>query len=333
MIKAYAATALGGKLAPFEYEPGPLAAGEVDIKVAYCGICHSDMSMLNNEWGMTQYPFVPGHEVAGTISAVGEGVTHLQVGQKVGLGWHAGYCQTCSACLGGDHNLCASAVGTIVSHHGGFGDAVRAQAVSVVPLPEGIDLESAGPLFCAGVTVFNPLLQYDVSPTAKVGVIGIGGLGHLALMFLKAWGCHVTAFTSSGSKEEAALAMGAHDTVDSRDPKALEAVAGQYDLILSTVNVKLDWNGYMAALAPKGKLHMLGVTLDPLDLDVVPMLFGQRTVSSSPVGSPASIAKMLTFAARHQIKPIVETFPMSEVNEALEHLESGKARYRIVLKN
>ncbi|MBK8972453.1 MAG: NAD(P)-dependent alcohol dehydrogenase [Hahellaceae bacterium] len=332
MIKAYAASSTGGELQPFEYDPGPLGADQVEIEVDYCGICHSDLSMLDNEWGMTRYPFVPGHEVVGRVVAVGASVRHLKSGQRVGLGWHSSYCQVCSECMDGDHNLCAKAMGTIVGRHGGFADKVRAQASAVVRLPESLPLESAGPLFCAGITVFNPLVQFDLSPTAKVGVIGIGGLGHLAIQFLRAWGCEVVAFTSSESKQTEALALGAHRTLNSKDPAVLKAATGSLDFLISTVNVKLDWNTYLEILKPRGRLHFVGATLEPLDLGVFSLLGGQRSVSGSPVGSPATIARMLDFAVRHDIQPKVEVYPMSRCNEALARVRSGKARYRVVLK-
>ena len=331
MIKAYAASEAGGELKPFEYDPGPLDHNDIEIEVEYCGICHSDLSMINNEWGIANFPLVPGHEVAGTIRAVGKGVSHLQIGQQVGLGWHSGYCMTCPTCINGDHNLCADAQGTIVNRHGGFADKVRAHAASVVALPSTINVQSAGPLFCGGITVFNPLIQFGVKATDRVAVIGIGGLGHMALQFLNAWGCHVTAFTSSEAKRSEALNLGAHQTINSRDPDEIRAAAGQFDLVLSTVNVKLDWNTYVETLKPKGRLHYVGATLEPLDLSIFPLLMGQRSVSSSPVGSPGTIARMLDFAARHDIKPVIETFPMDQVNEAMDRLRSGQARYRIVL--
>ena len=331
MIKAYAASEAGGELKPFEYDPGPIGHNDVEIEVEHCGICHSDLSMLDNEWGIANFPLVPGHEVAGTISAVGAGVSHLQVGQQVGLGWHSGYCMTCPICMNGDHNLCADAQGTIVNRHGGFADKVRAHAASVVALPSTINVQSAGPLFCGGITVFNPLIQFGVKPTDRVAVIGIGGLGHMALQFLNAWGCHVTAFTSSEAKRSEALELGAHQTINSRDPDEIKAAAGQFDLVLSTVNVKLDWNAYVETLKPRGRLHYVGATLEPLDLSIFPLLMGQRSVSSSPVGSPGTIARMLDFAARHDIKPVIETFHMDQVNEAMDRLRSGQARYRIVL--
>lgn len=331
MIKAYAVHEPKGELKPFEYDPGPLKDSEVEINVEYCGICHSDISMIDNEWGITEYPLVPGHEVIGTISSVGSNVSHLKVGDIVGLGWHSGYCMGCDSCLSGDHNLCSSAQQTIVAHHGGFADKVRASAASVVKLPDTLDKESAGPLFCGGITVFNPLIQFGIKPTDKVGVIGIGGLGHMALQFLNAWGCEVTAFTSSEEKKKEVLKLGAHKTINSREPSEVESVAGQFDFILSTVNVKLDWNTYLGTLRAKGRLHFVGATLEPLDIAVFPLIMGQRSVSGSPVGSPVNIAKMLNFAAQHNISPVIEKYNFADINEAIARLRSGKAQFRVVL--
>lgn len=332
-INAYAAKQLGGSLEPFSYEVGELQPNEVEIDVLYCGICHSDLSMLDNEWGMSQYPFVGGHEVIGKISSVGTSIKHLNIGTTVGLGWHSGYCGHCEPCHSGDENLCASAEGTIVARHGGFADKVRADAASVIVVPDGIDLESAGPLLCGGITVFNPLVQFDVKSTDKVAVIGIGGLGHIALKFLSKWGCEVTAFTSSESKREEALGFGAHKTLNSRDATEIETAAYSFDFIISTVNVKLDWNLYINTLKPKGRLHLVGATLEPLDIGAMPLIMGQRSVSGSPVGSPATIERMFDFANRHQIQPQVEMFPMDDINAAIDRLKSGEARYRIVLSN
>jgi alcohol/geraniol dehydrogenase (NADP+) len=303
----------------------------VEIRVDYCGICHSDISMIDNDWGRSQYPLVPGHEVIGTVSMVGSGVTTLNEGDVVGLGWHSDYCMTCGTCRSGDHNLCLSARPTIVGRHGGFADKVRASAASVVKLPAGIDKASAGPLFCAGITVFNPLIQFDVQSTDKVAVIGIGGLGHLALKFLNAWGCEVTAFTSNEAKKQESLDMGASQTIDSTNPDEIESHANSFDLIISTADVKLDWSGYLNTLRPKGRLHFVGIPLQPLEIGVISLLRGQKSVSASPVGSPATMAKMLDFAAFHRIKPIVEEYPISQIIDAVERLRSGAARYRVVI--
>lgn len=332
-INAYAVHEAGGPFQPFSYAVGELHPNEVEIDVLHCGICHSDLSMATNEWDMSEYPLVAGHEVIGKIAAKGSHVLNLEVGMAVGLGWHCGYCGHCHSCKTGDENLCQNAEATIVSHHGGFAEKVRADAASVIAIPEGIDLASAGPLLCGGITVFNPIVQFDVKPTDKVAVIGIGGLGHIALQFLNAWGCEVTAFTSSKSKRHEALDLGAHKTLNSRDQEEIEEAAGSFDFIISTVNVKLDWNLYVNTLKPKGRLHFVGATLEPLDLGVFPLIMGQRSVSGSPVGSPATIESMLEFALLHHIKPQVETYPMSNINEAFDHLKSGSAKYRIVLSN
>jgi uncharacterized zinc-type alcohol dehydrogenase-like protein len=193
-------------------------------------------------------------------------------------------------------------------------------------------MKSAGPMFCGGITVFNPLVQFDIKPTDKVAVIGIGGLGHLGLQFLNAWGCEVTAFTSSESKADEAKHLGAHHVVNSRDKSEIEALASSFDFIISTVNVTLDWNLYLSTLKPKGRLHFVGAALEPLNVNVFALLGGQKQISGSPVGSPATIAQMLDFAALHNVRPLVEMYDMSQINEAMEHLEKGDARYRIVLQ-
>ncbi len=332
IIKAYAAESAGAPLQPFEYDPGAIGPEEVDIAVSHCGICHSDLSMLNNDWEISHYPFVPGHEVVGRIEAVGPQVAHLTVGQTVGLGWFAQSCMTCRQCMSGHHNLCPEARGTIVERHGGFADKVRAHQGWVIPLPEGVQASSAGPLFCGGITVFNPIVQNNIRPTDRVGVVGIGGLGHMALAFLRAWGCEVTAFYTSADKEEEARRLGAHHFVNTRDSGALEKRAGYFDMILVTVNVPLPWDDYTAALAPRGKLHLVGAAAS-VETTVFPLIIGQRSLGGSPLGSPATIGTMLDFAARHAIAPLIETYPMSQANDAMERLRSGKPRYRIVLEN
>lgn len=332
IVNAYAAETAGGPLGPFQYDLGDIGAEEVDISVSHCGICHSDLSMLNNDWEISRYPIVPGHEIVGRIEALGAGIKHLSVGQTVGLGWFAQSCMTCRQCLSGDHNLCPEAHGTIVERHGGFADKVRAHMGWVIPLPEGVAATSAGPLFCGGITVFNPIVQNDIRPTDRVGVVGIGGLGHMALSFLRAWGCEVTAFTTNPEKEDEARRLGAHHILNTRDTGALEKRAGYFDMILVTVNVSLPWDAYVGALAPKGKLHLVGAA-PSVETTVFPLIIGQRSLGGSPLGSPATMATMLDFAARHGIAPQIETFPMSRVNEAMEKLRAGQARYRIVLEN
>lgn len=333
VIHAYAAPGPNEALKPFEYDAGDLNPEDVEIDVANCGICYSDVSMLKNEWGMAQFPLVPGHEIVGKVLRTGEGARGIQVGQTVGVGWYSSSCMHCLQCMGGHHNLCAEAQGTIVGRHGGYADKIRAHWSHVFPIPEGMDARNAGPLFCGGITVFNPILQHRIQATGRVGVVGIGGLGHMALQFLNKWGCEVTAFTSTANKADEAKKMGAHHVVNSCDDSELGQVAGKFDMILVTAYAPLNWDLYINALAPRGILHIVGAVLEPIKFAVFPLIVGQRSVSASPVGSPATIGTMLEFCARHKIAPVTEHFKMNEVNEALEHLKSGKARYRVVLDN
>lgn len=332
-IQALAARQARGRLEPFSFDPGPLHSEQVEIAVQYCGICHSDLSMRDNEWGNSTYPFVPGHEAIGTVVAAGDAVKSVAAGDTVGLGWNAGSCLHCRACLTGDHNMCSSLEQTIVNRPGAFATRVRCHWIWATPLPAGLDPAKAGPLLCGGITVFNPFLQFGVLPTHRVGVIGIGGLGHLALQFANKWGCDVTAFTSSPGKAGEARKMGARHVLDTHSAEALRAAAGSFDFILSTVNANLDWGSYIGLLAPKGRLHIVGVPPEPVSLHVFPLIAGQRSAGGSPSGAPATVAAMLDFCARHGIAPITEEFPMTHANEALSHLQAGKARYRIVLRN
>ncbi len=331
-VQAFAATRSGSKLKPFEYELGPLKPDEVDIEIEYCGICHSDLHMLKNEWGITKYPFVPGHEIVGKISAVGKMVTHLKKGQRVGVGWRSRSCQTCEQCLSGYHNRCLIGEDVIVGRHGGFGNKVRCQALWAFPLPDNLDIKTSGPLFCGGITVFNPIVQNGIKATDHVAVVGIGGLGHMALLFLNAWGCEVTAFSTNPKKEQEARNFGAHHFINSNNVDNLNSLANKFKMILVTANVELNWDAYINTLAPGGKLHIVGA-VPQVKATMSPLISHERSIGASPTGGPAVILSMLEFCTRHQIGPLVEEYPLSKVNEALEHLDAGKARYRIVLRN
>ena len=320
---------------PFErkdIELPPLGDDDVELDVESCGICHSDLSMWKNEWQMAKYPFVGGHEVFGKVAAVGKNVKNLKVGQQAGLGWHAGYCNNCKQCNRGDNNLCGESSMTIVGRHGAWAKKVRAQAKAVIAVPEGFEGDHVGPLFCGGITVFTPILEF-AKPNMNVGVIGIGGLGSMAVQMLSKWGCNVTAFTSSAAKKQSAIELGARDAISSTDDKELEGAANRFDLIISTVNVKLNWDAIIKTLAPRGRLHLCGATTEPIPVQAFSMLFGAKQLSGAPVGSPDGIQTMLEFAARHNIRtPIHKTFKFTEVNEALAELEKSNPRGRIVLK-
>jgi len=330
-IRAYAAESAGGSLRAFEYDPGPLGAEELEITIEHCGMCHSDLSMLDNDWRNTRYPFVPGHEAVGRVTALGDATHGISLGDRVGLGWYSRTCGHCRQCIAGRQNHCENAEQTIVGRHGGYAERVRCHWSCAYPLPKNLDAASAGPLFCGGITVFGPMFELGVRPTDRVGVVGIGGLGHLALQFARAFGCEVTAFTSSAAKHEEARGLGAHRVVATHDADAMKALQRQFDFILVTSNVPLDWNGYLGLLAPRGRLHVVGAVLEPMAISAFSLIGNARSLSGSPVGSHGAVARMLEFCARHEIKPQCERFPMSKANDALDRLRSGKARYRIIL--
>src|SRR6266849_6742603 len=309
---------------------GPFEAEDVEIAVEHSGLCHSDLSVLNNEWGISQYPAILGHEVVGRITAVGPNAKALKVGQRVGVGWYSGSCMHCHQCMSGSHHLCPQAQATIVSHRGGFASPVRSHWAWAIPLPEKLNFAEAGPVLCGGVTVFAPLAMH-AKPTDRVGIIGIGGLGHMAVKFAAAYGCDVTAFTSSESKFDEAKGFGANHVVSSKDSAAIRKLGGSFDFLISTVNVKLDWDAMIGTLAPNGRCHVVGAVLEPIPGVAFSLILQQRSVSGSPTGSPEAIKKMLDFASWHNVAPQTEHFPMSKINEAFARLESGKAHYRIVL--
>lgn len=332
-IRSYAAISAKTALVPYEFDAGELLAHQVEVKVEYCGLCHSDLSMINNDWGMSKYPVIAGHEIIGKIIRLGSATKGLKLGQRVGVGWMAESCQACDYCVAGQQVLCTGErKATIIGHAGGFADKVRAAWQWVIPLPDDLDPESAGPLLCGGLTVFHPLVQHQIQATHHVGVIGIGGLGHMAIKLLKAWGCEITAFTSHLDKTEELKAMGADHVVNSSDSRALKAQTGKFDLLLSTVNASVDWKSYVQSLAPHGTLHFLGIPLEPVSFSANLLISGSKSMVGSPTGSPATLRALLKFAARKHIAPQIELFPMSQINDAIARLHAGEVRYRVVLK-
>ena len=332
-IQGLAAHAAGAELLPFRYDPGKLAAHDVEIAISHCGVCHSDLHLIANDWGTSQYPFIPGHEIIGKVAAVGTEVKSLEVGQRVGLGWQSSSCGQCEWCMKGQENLCAASECTCVRRHGGYADRVRANARFVVPIPDALDSEQAAPLLCAGITVYNPLRINGVNPSSRVGIVGIGGLGHIALQFARVFGAEVTAFSTSVGKEEEARALGAHHFVNSLESKAMKDMAGSLDFILTTVNADQDWGAYLQALRPTGTLWFAGVPPSPVSVHAFSLVSGLRTIGGSPAGSPFCLREMLEVAARHGVKATTELFPMARANAAIEKVKKSKVRYRAVLAN
>jgi len=332
-IQGLAAHAAGAELLPFRYDPGELGMHEVEIGITHCGICHSDIHLISNDWGMSQYPFIPGHEIIGTVTAVGSEVRSLKTGQRVGLGWQSNSCAECEWCTRGLENLCPQSEATCVHRHGGYANRVRANNRFVVKIPDALPSEQAAPLLCGGITVYNPMRDHVINPSSRVGVVGIGGLGHLAIQFARVFGAEVTAFSTSTAKEEEARALGAHHFVNTRESKAMKDVVGTQDIILNTANADQDWNVYIQALRPTGTLCFLGVPPSPVSLQAFPLIAGIRTVTGSPIGSPNRLREMMDVAARHGVKATTEGFPMAKANEAIEKVKKNKVRYRAVLAN
>ncbi|MGA8090102.1 MAG: NAD(P)-dependent alcohol dehydrogenase [Terracidiphilus sp.] len=333
LIQGLAAHAAGAELLPFRYDPGDLGLQEVEIGITHCGICHSDLHLISNDWGISQYPFIPGHEIIGTITDAGSHVKSLKVGQRVGLGWQSNSCGECEWCSRGLENLCPSMEATCVHRNGGYANNVRANARFVMRIPDELSSEHAAPLLCGGITVYSPLRDHGVNPSSRVGIVGIGGLGHIAIQFARVFGAEVTAFSTSTGKEEEARALGAHHFVHSRESKSMKEVAGSLDFILNTANADQDWNVYIQALRPTGTLCFVGVPPSPVSLQAFPLISGIRAVTGSPIGSPQKMREMLDVAARHGVKATTETFVMARANEAIEKVKKNKVRYRAVLAN
>lgn len=332
-IHGLAAHAAGAELLPYHYDPGKLGAQEVEIAITHCAICYSDIHLISNDWGISQYPFIPGHEIVGAVAAVGSDVNMHKVGDRVGLGWQSNSCGECEWCMKGMENLCPQSEATCVRRNGGYADRVRANARFVIPIPEALKSEHAAPLLCGGITVYNPLRSHGVNPSSRVGIVGIGGLGHLAIQFARVFGAEVTAFSSSAGKEAEVRALGAHHFVNTRESKAMKEVAGTQDFLLTTINADQDWGTYIQALRPTGTLCFVGVPPSPISLQAFPLIAGLRSITGSPIGSPHMLREMMDVAARHGVKATTESFPMAKANEAIEKVKKNKVRYRAVLAN
>ncbi len=332
-IHAYAATRSKAKLKPYVYTPKELGPLDVEIKVTHCGICHSDVHMLDNDWDIAEFPLVPGHEIVGFISALGSQVKNLRKGMRVGVGWQSDSCGSCEWCERGEETCCEDIEGILVGRHGGFADHVRVNSHFAIPIPDSLDSAATAPLLCGGVTVYTPLKNHARS-VSRVGVIGIGGLGHMALQFARAMGCEVTAFSGDASKKKEAESFGAHHFVVTKRGQSPcgDSPRRSLDLLISAVTADLDWEKWMEVLRPKGKLVIVGASPGNISVPAMSLISGSRAVAGSMIGDPSVIREMLEFAARHLIQPKVEVVPITQVNEAMDRVRKSKARYRIVLK-
>jgi uncharacterized zinc-type alcohol dehydrogenase-like protein len=332
-IHGFAVHAAGAHLLPYKYDAGELGEDDVEVKITHCGMCYSDVHLIDNNWGNSKYPFIPGHEIVGTVTAVGVRVKSLKIGERVGIGWQANSCGVCEWCRKGMENMCPLAQPTCVGRNGGYADAIRVNWRFAVKVPDVLESENVAPLLCAGITVYSPLRNLGVRPSSRVGIIGIGGLGHIGLQFARAFGAEVTAFSTSKDKEQEALRLGAHHFVNTRATNALKKLAGSFDLLLSTVDSDQDWAGYLGALRPNGVLALVGAPPAPIPVQGFALISQQRSIAGSSTGSPSDLTEMLDVAARHSIKAVTERFPMDKANEALAKVKKNQVRYRAVLAN
>ncbi|KAK7366892.1 hypothetical protein VNO80_08895 [Phaseolus coccineus] len=336
----WAARDPSGLLSPFNFSRRETAEKDVAFKVLYCGICHSDLHMAKNEWGFSTYPLVPGHEVVGVVTQVGSKVEKFKVGDRVGVGCLVDSCRTCQNCSEDLENYCPQYTltysakykdGTIT--YGGYSDSMVTDEHFVVRIPDGLPLDAAAPLLCAGITVYSPLRYFALDkPGLHVGVVGLGGLGHMAVKFAKAFGAKVTVIsTSPHKKEEAIQHLGADSFLISRDQDEMQAANGTLDGIIDTVSAFHPLLPLIGLLKSHGKLVMVGAPEKPLELPVFPLLVGRKIVAGSGIGGMKETQEMMDFAAEHNVKPDIEIIPIDYVNTAMERLLKADVKYRFVI--
>lgn len=320
-------------LEPYSFEVESAQDFQCLIQVLACGICHSDLHMLDNDFGMSNYPLVLGHEVIGEVVEVGTQVNHLKPGDRVGVGWQASACLHCRDCLRGNENLCDENQGLIVGRQGGFADYLLVDSRFAFPIPNGIKTEVAGPLLCGGITVYSALRYAGMSSGQEIGIMGVGGLGHMAVQFASKLGNRVTVFTTSQDKADFATQLGADEAIVVEKGVLPPAPSRPLNILLSTVPANLDWSAYIDFLDSDGTLTFVGVPDAPLNIPLFPLLMKRRRILASPIGGRAIMMEMLSIAEQFKIEPIVEVFPMEKVNEAIQKVRDNQVRYRAVLVN
>ena len=336
----YAAQSAASPLAPFEFERRALRANDVAMEVLYCGICHTDLHQSRNDWGWSAYPIVPGHEIVGRVIDVGSSVTRYKKGDHVAVGCMVDSCQQCDQCRKGEEQLCREGITQTYNSrdrisceptYGGYSKHLIVREEFVLRVPDGLDLSRAAPLLCAGVTTYSPLRTWNVGPGSRVGVIGLGGLGHTAVKLAAALGADVTVMIRTKDKEADALSLGADRLLVSSDSEAMSAAASRFELIIDTVPVKHDINPYLPLLDIDGTLVLVGQIGPLAEPSTVPLLLGRRRVAGSPIGGIAETQEMLDFCAKKHVLPDCEMIRMDQINEAFERMERADVRYRFVI--
>ncbi len=336
----FACTAADQPLEPYSFERREPRANDVVMEVLYCGVCHSDLHTARNDWGWSVYPAMPGHEIVGKVVEVGSGVTKYKLGDHVAVGCMVDSCQTCKYCRLGEEQFCLegntgtyNGIDRVTGENtlGGYSKHLVVNEDFALRVPDGLDLSRAAPLLCAGITTYSPLRTWNVGPGSKVGVAGMGGLGHMAIKLAVAMGAIVTVISRTPSKEKDARALGAHNFLVLSDAEGMKAAADEFDLIIDTVPVKHDIMPYMPLLTVDGTLCLVG-QIGPLDaVNSVPMILGRRRVAGSPIGGIRETQEMLDFCARENILPECEMIKMNEINEAYERMLRNDVHYRFVI--
>ena len=337
--KAFSAASAAAPLSAATIERRSPTASDVQIKILYCGVCHSDLHFVRNEWAFTLYPAVPGHEIVGRVTAVGRGVTKFKVGDTVGVGCLVDSCRTCPDCRQGLEQFCAGMVmtyGSMDKHLnaptlGGYSQSIVVTEDFVLRIPANLNLAAVAPLLCAGITTYSPLRHWKVGPGQKVGIVGLGGLGHMAVKFARAFGAHVVLFTTSPGKASDAKRLGAHEVVVSTDAAQMQAQAGSFDFILDAVAASHDINAYINLLKRDGNLTLVGAPGQPLPVAAFPLIFQRRSFSGSLIGGLPETQEMLDFCGAHNITSDIEMIRMDQINDAYERMLKSDVKYRFVI--
>ncbi|MEZ5461452.1 NAD(P)-dependent alcohol dehydrogenase [Dokdonella sp.] len=337
---AYAAATPKAPLAPWTIErraPGP---HEVQIEIRYCGVCHSDIHQARDEWGRGIFPMVPGHEIVGEVGAVGSAVTRFKVGDTVGVGCFVDSCRECGSCKEGEEQYCTGGMtatynsverGTRTPTYGGYSTRIVADENYVLRIPASIPLDRAAPLLCAGITVYSPLRHYGLKAGDRIAVVGLGGLGHMAVKIARAMGAEVTVLSTSPAKREDALALGAHAFEATADKSTFRKLAGQFDFILDTVSAPHDYNAYLGLLHRDGTMILVGMPDQPVPLGAGALIMGRKRLVGSLIGGIRETQEMLDFCAEHEVASDIELIPVEKINDAYERMIKGDVRYRFVI--
>jgi uncharacterized zinc-type alcohol dehydrogenase-like protein len=338
--KAYAATRAKQPLQPFEIERREPGANDVMIDIKFCGVCHSDLHQVKDEWGGSIFPMVPGHEIVGIVSRVGDKVKKFKNGDKVGVGCIVDSCRTCDACKNGLQQYCENGmVGTynalekdgVTPTYGGYAKQIVVDENYVLRIPEGLPLDGAAPLLCAGITTYSPLHHWKCGPGKQVGVVGLGGLGHMGVKIARAMGAHVTVFSQSTKKKADAERLGAHEFHATGDGTVFEKLANHFDMILDTVSAPHDLNQYLSMLKTDGAMVLVGAPPEPVPVAAFSLIPKRRTMAGSMIGGIPETQDMLDFCAKHGLTADIEVIPIDKINEAYERLLKSDVRYRFVI--